>query len=107
MTDRKDSQIVQSSDTGFFARLKNRLTQRLGIRKLDWLAGRQFNETLAEELEDQLLLADVGVDATQRIIADLRRRSPQDAGSDSASLRQLLREILLEILQMHHQKRAV
>ena len=99
MTDRKASQIVQSSNTGFFGRLKNRLTQRLGIRKLDWLAGWQFNETLAEELEDQLLLADVGVDATQRIIADLRRRSPRDAGSSSASLRQLLREILLEILQ--------
>jgi fused signal recognition particle receptor len=99
MTNRKASQTAQSSDTGFFGRLKNRLNRRLGIRKLDWLAGRQFDETLAEELEDQLLLADVGVDATQRIINDLRRRSPRDAGSGSASLRQLLREILLEILQ--------
>ena len=42
-----------------FPRLKKRLSRRLGIRKLDWLAGRQLDDTLAKELEDQLLLADV------------------------------------------------
>ena len=59
MTDRTASQEAQSSDTRVFPRLKKRLSRRLGIRKLDWLAGRQLDDTLAKELEDQLLLADV------------------------------------------------
>ena len=45
---------------------------------------------MAEELEDQLLLADVGVDATRRIIDGLRRRSTKDNGPASESMRELL-----------------
>jgi fused signal recognition particle receptor len=99
MTERTDSQEADSYGTGFFSRLKERLHQRLGVGRLDWLAGRQLDEALAEQLEDQLLLADVGVDATQRIIDGLRRRSTKNTEPGSESLRQLLRNILLEILE--------
>ncbi len=99
MTERTDSQEAESSSAGFFSRLKERLHGRLGIGRLDWPAGRQLDDELAEQLEDQLLLADVGVDATQRIIDILRHRSAKDAGPASESLRQLLRNVLLEILQ--------
>lgn len=99
MKEQTGSQEAESSGAGFFSRLRNRLQRRLGVGRLDWLAGRQLDEELAEELEDQLLLADVGVDATRRIIDELRRRSDKNSGSGSETLRGLLREILLEILQ--------
>jgi len=99
MTARTDSQEADSYGTGFFSRLKERLHRRLGDGRLDWLAGRRLDEALAEQLEDQLLLADVGVDATQRIIDGLRRRSTKNTEPGSESLRQLLRNILLEILE--------
>lgn len=99
MKERTGSQEAQSSGAGFFSRLKNRLHGRLGVGRLDWLAGRQLNDELAEQLEDQLLLADVGVDATRHIIDGLRRRSAKNTGSGSESMRGLLREVLLEILQ--------
>ena len=99
MTERTDSQEADSYGAGFFSRLKERLHRRLGDGRLDWLAGRRLDEALAEQLEDQLLLADVGVDATQRIIDGLRRRSTKNTEPGSESLRQLLRDILLEILE--------
>ncbi len=99
MKERTDSQEVDSYSAGFFSRLKERLHRRLGDGRLDWLAGRRLDEALAEQLEDQLLLADVGVDATQRIIDGLRHRSTKNTEPGSESLRQLLRDILLEILE--------
>ena len=99
MTDRTASQEIPSSGVGFFSRVKKRLHGRLGAGRLDWLAGGQLDDALAEQLEDQLLLADVGVDATQRIIDGLRRRSTKNTEPGSESLRQLLRDILLEILE--------
>jgi len=99
MTEQTDSQEADSYGAGFFSRLKERLHQRLGVGRLHWLAGQRLDEALAEQLEDQLLLADVGVDATQRIIDGLRRRSTKNTEPGSESLRQLLRDILLEILE--------
>ena len=99
MKERSESQEAQSSGAGFFSRLRKRLHRGLGVGQLDWLAGRQLDDELAEQLEDQLLLADVGVDASRRIIDGLRRRSTKDTGRGSESVRELLREVLLEILQ--------
>lgn len=60
--------------SGFFGKLRTRLN-----RGKSWLAGdiggllrRRLDEDTLEELEEQLLLADVGVEATDRLIADLR-----------------------------------
>ena len=90
MKERTGSQEAQSSGAGVFPHLRKRLHRRLGVGQLDWLAGRQLDDALAEELEDQLLLADVGVDATRRIIDGLRRRSTKDNGPASESMRELL-----------------
>jgi fused signal recognition particle receptor len=58
-----------------------------------------MDDELAEEIEDRLLLADVGVETTQRIVAGLRRRAKKLAADDSAGLRDALKEELLEILR--------
>ncbi|HLF96821.1 MAG TPA: signal recognition particle-docking protein FtsY [Methylococcaceae bacterium] len=63
------------------------------------LSGRaKIDQTLVEEIETTLLMADVGVEATQLILCRLqeaRREQPADA----ATVRQVLREEMLEMLR--------
>lgn len=86
---------------GFFSRLKQRLNKGsgLGLASLNWFAGRGLDDELQEEIEERLLLADVGVDTTQRIVDGLRKRAKKLRADDSEGLRNALREELLEILR--------
>ena len=87
---------------GLFKRLRERLTRsrtQLGTGLGNLFLGRKrIDDELMEELETLLLTADVGVDATTRIIADLtarvRRKSLADPQALLAALKQALREIL-------------
>ena len=90
-----------TSKPGFFARLKQRLNKGkgLGLGSLNWLSGRGMDDELAEEIEERLLLADVGVDTTRRIIDGLRKRAKKIAADDSEGLRTALKEELLELLR--------
>jgi len=83
----------------FFARLKSRLNQGRS-----WLSaglaqafGRNIDEETLTSLEDELLLADVGVEATEFLVADLRRRARLPRYADSA-LREILRDGIAELL---------
>ncbi|RME35503.1 MAG: signal recognition particle-docking protein FtsY [Gammaproteobacteria bacterium] len=58
--------------------------------------GARLDPATLEELEDHLLMADVGVEATRRIIDALRQRGT--AGEPDA-IRQALREVMLELLE--------
>jgi fused signal recognition particle receptor len=86
---------------GFFSRLKQRLNKGsgLGLASLNWFAGRGMDDELQEEIEEHLLLADVGVDTTQRIVDGLRKRAKKLPADDSEGLRNALREELLAILR--------
>ena len=86
---------------GFFKRLKQRLNkgQGLGLGSLNWFAGRGLDDELEEEIEERLLLADVGVETTERIVAGLRKRARRLAADDSDGLRNALRQELLEVLR--------
>ena len=68
----------QEEDRGLFARLKSRLVRsrdQIGDRLASLLRGRQsIDADVLEELETLLLTADLGVDATVRIIGDLSSR---------------------------------
>lgn len=71
---------------GFFARLKQGLaktSQNLGSGLASLFLGKKIDDELYEELETQLLLADVGVETTQKLIkqlvADANRRELKDA----------------------------
>ena len=63
--------------------------------------GRALDDALFDDLHDQLLLADVGVDASDRIINRLKRDANQDAGQDTdpGRLIESLRRVLIEILK--------
>ncbi|WP_420031258.1 signal recognition particle receptor subunit alpha, partial [Vibrio toranzoniae] len=57
---------------GFFARLKRSLLktkQNLGSGFMGLFSGKKIDDDLFEELEEQLLIADVGVETTRKIIA--------------------------------------
>jgi fused signal recognition particle receptor len=86
---------------GFLRRLRNRLnrgdswlTRDLG----DLLRGRQIDAAILEELETRLITADVGVEATERILEGLRQRVARRELSDARALITALREAIVEIL---------
>ncbi len=83
----------------FFARLKTRLNQGRS-----WLStglaqafGSNIDDDTLAMLEDELLLADVGVEATEFLIGDLRRRA-RLPGYANTSLREILRDGISELL---------
>lgn len=86
---------------GFFARLKARLNRggvsiARDLRGL--LRGRKVDAAVLEDLESRLLMADVGVEATQEILADLNRRVARHELDDVEALLAALRARLVELL---------
>lgn len=85
---------------GFLQRLKQKLHRGLGLGvALDWLVGRELDAAVVEELETQLLLADVGIETADKIVAGLRRRLGRQALTDAAGARAALRDTLAELLR--------
>lgn len=92
-----------ASKSGVFQRLKTRLARtrsNLADGMASLLLGKKtIDDDLLEELETLLLTADVGVEATSRIIDDLTGRVRRKELADPQALTAVLREQLLEILQ--------
>ena len=88
--------------TGLFASLRQRLSktrENLSSGLADLLLGKkQIDDQLLEELEDQLLMADVGIQATQKITARLTESLKRRQLSDSESLIGALKQTMTEIL---------
>ena len=91
---------------GFFARVKSGLSRtRSGLSDglADLLLGKkEIDEDLFEDIETQLLMADVGVAATQEIIDDLTARSSRKELNDSDALFDALKVSLKELLEPCH-----
>lgn len=87
---------------GLFSRLRERLSRtraQLGAGLSDIFLGRKrIDDELLEELESLLLTADLGVDATTRIIADLTHRVKRESLADPQTLLAALRGDLRQIL---------
>ena len=87
---------------GFIKRLRARIN-----RGDSWLTydlanlapGGKIDEDTLEELESLLVMADVGVDTTERIIADLQKRLARKELKDVEALQRGLREALCDILR--------
>lgn len=76
-----------------------RTRSRFRDNLLDFLVGRKpIDDDLLEELESQLLMADVGVDATSRIMKALHTRINRSEVGDSDALRAALRDELVSLL---------
>ncbi|WP_434670658.1 signal recognition particle-docking protein FtsY [Klebsiella sp. B345] len=86
---------------GFFARLKRSLIktkQNLGSGFISLFRGKKIDDDLFEELEEQLLIADVGVETTRKIITHLTEGASRKQLRDAEALYGLLKEEMGGIL---------
>ncbi len=86
---------------GFFARLKRSLIktkQNLGSGFMGLFSGKKIDDDLFEELEEQLLIADVGVETTRKIITSLTEHTSRKQLKDADALYGKLKEEMSEIL---------
>jgi fused signal recognition particle receptor len=87
---------------GFLRRLRARLNRGnswLTYDLSDLVRGRRIDAAILEELETRLISADVGVEATERILEDLRRRVARQELTDVEALIGALRQAIAEILR--------
>lgn len=98
-------EIVQEQEKptkeGFFARLKRSLLktkENLGSGFISLFRGKKIDDDLFEELEEQLLIADVGVETTRKIIANLTEGASRKQLRDAEALYGLLKDEMGEIL---------
>lgn len=93
----------QPARPGFFGRLRERLGKTRGSLTEGlatvFLGRKTIDEDLLEELETRLLMADVGVEATSRIIDGMTARLKRKELQDISSLMRALREDMLAILR--------
>ena len=84
---------------GWIARLKSGLA-RTGSQLADLFGrGGKIDDDLYEELETILITADVGMDATNALLADLRRYVREHHLSESGQLKEALAHCMLKLLK--------
>ncbi|MEE8058534.1 MAG: signal recognition particle-docking protein FtsY [Pseudomonadales bacterium] len=93
---------AEDSKEGFFSRLKQSLkrsgsgfTEGMGTL---FLGKKEIDDELIEELETQLLVADVGFEATQEIMGNLAKQVSRKALADSEALYNALQKELVNLL---------
>ncbi|MBA6351798.1 signal recognition particle-docking protein FtsY [Colwellia sp. BRX9-1] len=87
---------------GFFARLKQGLTktrQNIGGGIFTLFSGKKIDDELFEELETHLLLADVGIETTTKIIKSLTESASRKQLKNAEALYDLLKEELKKIIE--------
>jgi fused signal recognition particle receptor len=87
---------------GFFKRLRARLNRGdswLTYDLADLFKGRAIDAEILDELETRLLTADVGVEATEQILEDLRKRVSRKELANVDALIGALRESVVRILE--------
>lgn len=88
---------------GFFARLKEGLdkTRKNILGGVDTVLGSftKIDEDLFEELEEALIIADMGVQTTMDIVENLRQRVKKERATDPAVIKDMLIDEIAAILQ--------
>ena len=87
---------------GFFEKIKAGLTrtkENIG-HSFDQLFAGELNDDFYDELEETLILGDMGVDTTLKAVEELRRRVKEEKIKDMDSARACLRRVLTDILQV-------
>ena len=98
----------QEEEGGLFSRLKHRLSKsRQGfVRQLDriFLGKRQIDPELMEELEELLVMSDMGVATVQEIFQRLQEEVDRRELTDPPALKQRLQELLKELFARAEEK---
>ena len=98
---KKESPAAETPErAGLFQRLRKGLAKTGKVLNTDIgeLFRRRIDDELFEELEERLLLADVGVDATRRIMDQITRAVKRGELDDAEALMQALERAMTEIL---------
>jgi fused signal recognition particle receptor len=86
---------------GFFDKLKSGLskTKTSFNDKINnvFSTFRKVDEDLLEELEEALIMSDVGMETSERIISELRDKVKKEKIEDAEQVKQALREIIKDI----------
>jgi fused signal recognition particle receptor len=100
--DKSSTTQQNSENVGFFSKLKrglSRTKESIGSGIVSLFRGKAIDDELFEELETQLLVADVGMDTTVKIIKQLTESSNRKQLKDGDALYQLLKEQMADILK--------
>ena len=90
------------SEGGFFSRLVKGLLktkQNIGAGFRSFFLGKKIDDELFEELEEQLLIADIGVPTTSKIIKNLIEHADRKQLQDAELLYQQLKAEMVAILE--------
>ncbi|WP_192877061.1 signal recognition particle-docking protein FtsY [Haemophilus haemolyticus] len=90
------------SEGGFFSRLVKGLLktkQNIGAGFRSFFLGKKIDDELFEELEEQLLVADIGVPTTSKIIKNLTEHASRKELQDAELLYQQLKVEMADILE--------
>lgn len=97
-----ENNIIVDNKKGMFQKIRDGLSKTRDniTAKVEKMIGfrKKIDEELFEELEEILILADVGVSATSLIIEGIRQKARERNVSDSTELKELLAEQIYEIL---------
>jgi fused signal recognition particle receptor len=97
---------LTAAESGFLARLRARVN-RGASWVADLLPGGRIDDALLEELETRLLAADVGVEATESILEDLRQKVARSELGDAKALVEALGASLRAVLEPVEQPLAI
>ncbi|MDF0533395.1 signal recognition particle-docking protein FtsY [Shewanella sp. A32] len=87
---------------GLFARLKRglmRTSENIGSGFIGLFRGKKIDDELFEELEEQLLIADVGVETTTKLINSLTEHANRKQLKDAEALYALMQQEMLATLE--------
>jgi len=91
---------------GFFDKLKQGLgkTKDSFNNKINdvFSVFRKVDEELLEELEDALIMSDIGVETSERIIEELRTKIKREKIEDEEAVKRALKDIMKEILTVEN-----
>jgi fused signal recognition particle receptor len=94
-----DQANKDKSGSGWFAQLKSGLARTGDQLTGLFSSGGKIDEDLYEELETILITADVGMDATRALLADLRHHVKEHRLSEASQMKEALAHCLLKLLR--------
>ncbi|KXO11181.1 Signal recognition particle receptor protein FtsY [Moritella sp. JT01] len=100
--DRADDVVDEEPKDKFFTRLKRGLSRtkgNIGSGFKNFFRGKHIDDELFEELEELLLIADLGVATTTRIIDNLTQQASRKELKNAEALYDILKKDMAEMLQ--------
>lgn len=83
---------------GFFDKIKNGLAKTRNAMSLGGIFSSPIDDDFYDELEERMILADVGVETAEKLVTRLRERVREERLRDAEAVREALKDILTELL---------